>query len=116
MSRPPPPAFSFSTLELQRCSELAWTRPDVSGLWRAGGAQRTPLKQKMKTMSRSLQMLNVARLNVKALKNQPEVEQQEAPERPGRRCSERNKRREAPATRQCSTQHPLPVWKSPSVF
>lgn len=57
----------------------------------------------MKSMSRSLQMLNVARLNVKALKNQPEVEQQEAPERPGRRCSERNKRGEAHATRQCSS-------------
>ncbi|XP_028971149.2 treslin isoform X2 [Esox lucius] len=34
------------------------------------GAQRTPVRQKMKTMSRSLQMLNVARLNVKAQKNQ----------------------------------------------
>lgn len=55
-------------------------------------------------MSRSLQMLNVARLNVKALKNQCEVEQQEAPERPGRRCSDRNKRGEAHATRQCSSQ------------
>lgn len=53
-------------------------------------------------MSRSLQMLNVARLNVKALKNQEE--QQEAPERPGRRRSTRNKRREAHASRQCSSQ------------
>ncbi|XP_031688892.1 treslin isoform X2 [Oncorhynchus kisutch] len=34
------------------------------------GAQRTPVRQKMKTMSRSLQMLNVARLNVKAQKSQ----------------------------------------------
>ncbi|XP_053742200.1 treslin [Synchiropus splendidus] len=33
---------------------------------------RTPVKQKMKTMSRSLQMLNVARLNAKAQKNQLE--------------------------------------------
>ncbi|XP_056202912.1 treslin [Falco biarmicus] len=33
---------------------------------------RTPVRQKMKTMSRSLQMLNVARLNVKAQKFQPE--------------------------------------------
>ncbi|KAF3855182.1 hypothetical protein F7725_023237 [Dissostichus mawsoni] len=40
-----------------------------------GGAQRTPVKQKMKTMSRSLQMLNVARLNVKAQKDQAEEEQ-----------------------------------------
>lgn len=37
-------------------------------------AQCTPVKQKMKTMSRSLQMLNVARLNVKAQKNQSETE------------------------------------------
>ncbi|XP_068580099.1 treslin isoform X2 [Cebidichthys violaceus] len=60
------------------------------------GAQRTPVKQKMKTMSRSLQMLNVARLNVKAQKNQAEAEQLGAecrgPERPGkRRSSDRNK-------------------------
>lgn len=62
----------------------------------AGGAQRTPVKQKMKTMSRSLQMLNVARLNVKAQKNQAEAEQlgaeARAPDRTGkRRSSERNK-------------------------
>ncbi|KAI3371069.1 hypothetical protein L3Q82_023703, partial [Scortum barcoo] len=60
------------------------------------GAQRTPVKQKMKTMSRSLQMLNVARLNVKAQKNQADVEQQGAesrgPDRPGkRRSSDKNK-------------------------
>ncbi|XP_039989565.1 treslin [Xiphias gladius] len=60
------------------------------------GAQRTPVKQKMKTMSRSLQMLNVARLNVKAQKNQAEAEQLGAegrgPDRPGkRRSSDRNK-------------------------
>ncbi|NXG54830.1 TICRR protein, partial [Hemiprocne comata] len=36
------------------------------------GVPRTPVRQKMKTMSRSLQMLNVARLNVKAQKFQPE--------------------------------------------
>ncbi|NXS60023.1 TICRR protein, partial [Brachypteracias leptosomus] len=36
------------------------------------GVPRTPVRQKMKTMSRSLQMLNVARLNVKAQKNQPD--------------------------------------------
>lgn len=34
------------------------------------GTQRTPVRQKMKTMSRSLQMLNFARLNVKAQKTQ----------------------------------------------
>ncbi|XP_032378499.1 treslin isoform X1 [Etheostoma spectabile] len=60
------------------------------------GAQRTPVKQKMKTMSRSLQMLNVARLNVKAQKNQAEAEQLVAevrgPDRQGkRRSSDRNK-------------------------
>lgn len=38
----------------------------------AGGVPRTPVRQKMKTMSRSLQMLNVARLNVKAQKFQPD--------------------------------------------
>uniref|UniRef100_A0A3Q3KAE2 Treslin N-terminal domain-containing protein n=1 Tax=Monopterus albus TaxID=43700 RepID=A0A3Q3KAE2_MONAL len=38
---------------------------------------RTPVRQKMKTMSRSLQMLNVARLNVKAQKTQAETEQLE---------------------------------------
>ncbi|NXW00412.1 TICRR protein, partial [Fregetta grallaria] len=36
------------------------------------GFPRTPVRQKMKTMSRSLQMLNVARLNVKAQKFQPD--------------------------------------------
>ncbi|KFQ70959.1 Treslin, partial [Phaethon lepturus] len=36
------------------------------------GVPRTPVRQKMKTMSRSLQMLNVARLNVKAHKFQPD--------------------------------------------
>uniref|UniRef100_A0A8D0H736 Treslin n=1 Tax=Sphenodon punctatus TaxID=8508 RepID=A0A8D0H736_SPHPU len=36
------------------------------------GIPRTPVRQKMKTMSRSLQMLNVARLNVKAQKLQPD--------------------------------------------
>ncbi|POI30612.1 hypothetical protein CIB84_005637 [Bambusicola thoracicus] len=39
---------------------------------RRRGVPRTPVRQKMKTMSRSLQMLNVARLNVKAQKFQPD--------------------------------------------
>ncbi|XP_062276803.1 treslin [Scomber scombrus] len=60
------------------------------------GAQRTPVKQKMKTMSRSLQMLNVARLNVKAQKDQAEAEQLGAEvkgsDRQGKkRSSDRNK-------------------------
>ncbi|KAM3870121.1 treslin [Diretmus argenteus] len=38
------------------------------------GAQRTPVKQKIQTMSRSMQMLNVAWLNLKAQKNQAEAE------------------------------------------
>ncbi|XP_072421277.1 treslin isoform X1 [Chiloscyllium punctatum] len=33
---------------------------------------RTPVRQRMRSMSRSLQMLNVARLNLKAQKNQPD--------------------------------------------
>ncbi|KAJ8412970.1 hypothetical protein AAFF_G00105520, partial [Aldrovandia affinis] len=36
------------------------------------GAQCTPVRQKMRTMSRSLQMLNVARLNAKAQKSRTE--------------------------------------------
>uniref|UniRef100_A0A4W3I1G0 Treslin N-terminal domain-containing protein n=1 Tax=Callorhinchus milii TaxID=7868 RepID=A0A4W3I1G0_CALMI len=45
----------------------------LSELSGATGIPRTPLRQKMKSMSRSLQMLNVARLNVKAQKCQPEA-------------------------------------------
>ncbi|XP_029909145.1 treslin [Myripristis murdjan] len=64
------------------------------------GAQRTPVKQKMKTMSRSLQMLNVARLNVKAQKNQTDAEpsgtEGRGPDRQGkRRSSDRSKSRGA---------------------
>ncbi|KAM6972945.1 treslin [Aplochiton taeniatus] len=55
------------------------------------GAQRTPVRQKMKTMSRSLQMLNVARLNVKAKESQSEGDPQGAeatgPEKLGKRRS-----------------------------
>ncbi|XP_069078804.1 treslin isoform X2 [Pleurodeles waltl] len=40
------------------------------------GIPRTPVRQKMKTMSRSLQMLNVARLNVKAQKCQHDDQSQ----------------------------------------
>ncbi|XP_043981212.1 treslin isoform X2 [Gambusia affinis] len=58
----------------------------VSKKGKKRGAHRTPVKQKMKTMSRSLQMLNVARLNVKAQKSQSEAD------RAGkRRLSDRNK-------------------------
>lgn len=77
----------------------------ISHLWPTGGAQRTPVKQKMKTMSRSLQMLNVAWLNVKAQKNQAEqlgVEAR-APDRQGkRRSSDRNKPEGASTIRECA--------------
>ncbi|XP_024136869.1 treslin isoform X2 [Oryzias melastigma] len=57
-------------------SELYQASVDhVNKRGRKRGAHCTPVKQRMKTMSRSLQMLNVARLNVKALKNQAEEEQ-----------------------------------------
>lgn len=49
----------------------------------AGGAQRTPVRQKMKTMSRSLQMLNFARLNVKAQKSHTDPEAQAGGSRGG---------------------------------
>ncbi|KAI4902695.1 hypothetical protein NFI96_028969 [Prochilodus magdalenae] len=54
------------------------------------GTQRTPVRQKMKTMSRSLQMLNVARFNIKEQKNQAEVDLSstaKGSEKQGRRCS-----------------------------
>ncbi|MCI4381888.1 hypothetical protein PGIGA_G00257280 [Pangasianodon gigas] len=54
------------------------------------GTQRTPVRQKMKTMSRSLQMLNVARFNVKAQKSQTETDSSstaKGTEKRGKRCS-----------------------------
>ncbi|XP_036432110.1 LOW QUALITY PROTEIN: treslin [Colossoma macropomum] len=54
------------------------------------GAQRTPVRQKMKTMSRSLQMLNVARFNIKEQKSQAEVDLSstaKGTEKQNRRCS-----------------------------
>uniref|UniRef100_A0A3Q2Y229 Treslin N-terminal domain-containing protein n=1 Tax=Hippocampus comes TaxID=109280 RepID=A0A3Q2Y229_HIPCM len=61
-----------------------------------GGSQRTPMKQKMKSMSRSLQMLNVARLNAKAQKwradEEPAAPEGKGAERPAkRRPSDKNK-------------------------
>lgn len=55
-----------------------------------GGTQRTPVRQKIKTMSRSLQMLNVARFNVKAQKSQTETDSSstaKGTEKRGKRCS-----------------------------
>ncbi|XP_072326648.1 treslin isoform X3 [Scyliorhinus torazame] len=42
------------------------------GVKRRQSGPRTPIRQKMRSMSRSLQMVNVARLNLKAQKSQPE--------------------------------------------
>ncbi|XP_061750511.1 treslin isoform X2 [Nerophis ophidion] len=53
------------------------------------GTQRTPVKQKMKTMSRSLQMLNVARLNVKAQKSQTDAEPMGPEDKGAERLSKR---------------------------
>ncbi|XP_060770714.1 treslin isoform X2 [Neoarius graeffei] len=59
------------------------------------GTQRTPVRQKMKTMSRSLQMLNVARFNVKAQKSQTETDSSSTAKgtekRGKRRSSERSR-------------------------
>ncbi|XP_052399798.1 treslin [Carassius gibelio] len=54
------------------------------------GTQCTPVRQKMKTMCRSLQMLNFARLNVKAQKTQGDsssAASAKGAEKGGRRCS-----------------------------
>ncbi|XP_016093133.1 treslin-like isoform X2 [Sinocyclocheilus grahami] len=54
------------------------------------GTQCTPVRQKMKTMSRSLQMLNFARLNVKAQKTQGDSSSAgsaKGAEKRGKRCS-----------------------------
>uniref|UniRef100_A0A3Q4HDQ1 Treslin-like n=1 Tax=Neolamprologus brichardi TaxID=32507 RepID=A0A3Q4HDQ1_NEOBR len=60
---------------LSGLAEIYQSSQDSEKRGKKCGAHRTPVKQKMKTMSRSLQMLNVARLNVKAQKNQAESEQ-----------------------------------------
>ncbi|XP_076863493.1 treslin [Brachyhypopomus gauderio] len=51
------------------------------------GAQRTPVRQKMKTMSRSLQMLNFARFTVKAQKSQAETDSSSAARGPVKRSA-----------------------------
>ncbi|XP_012717946.2 treslin [Fundulus heteroclitus] len=68
------------------------SQESVSKRSKKRGAHRTPVKQKMKTMSRSLQMLNVARLNVKAQKTETAGSEGRAADRAGkRRLSDRNK-------------------------
>ncbi|KAL0967940.1 hypothetical protein UPYG_G00260130 [Umbra pygmaea] len=65
---------------------------DHNKMGKKRGAQRTPVRQKMKTMSRSLQMLNVARLNVKAQKDHA-GELEEGPGAEGSRGQERLEKR-----------------------
>ncbi|XP_064373315.1 treslin isoform X2 [Dromaius novaehollandiae] len=62
---------SLSEMYQRKSSEVAATAGPGNNKKRRG-VPRTPVRQKMKTMSRSLQMLNVARLNVKAQKFQPD--------------------------------------------
>ncbi|KFW92443.1 Treslin, partial [Phalacrocorax carbo] len=62
---------SLSELYQRKFSETSAAAGPGSNKKRRG-VPRTPVRQKMKTMSRSLQMLNVARLNVKAQKFQPD--------------------------------------------
>ncbi|XP_075431290.1 treslin isoform X2 [Ascaphus truei] len=71
---------STSDVEIGSCLSEFYQKKsnDESGIAGQGenrkkrGLPRTPVRQKMKTMPRSLQMLNVARLNVKAQKSHPE--------------------------------------------
>ncbi|XP_067161661.1 treslin isoform X2 [Apteryx mantelli] len=62
---------SLSEMYQRKSSEVSATAGPGNNKKRRG-LPRTPVRQKMKTMSRSLQMLNVARLNVKAQKFQPD--------------------------------------------
>ncbi|XP_027544424.1 treslin [Neopelma chrysocephalum] len=63
---------SLSDLYQRKFSETSATAGPGNNKKRCG-VPRTPVRQKMKSMSRSLQMLNVARLNVKAQKFQPDA-------------------------------------------
>ncbi|NWU25955.1 TICRR protein, partial [Dyaphorophyia castanea] len=63
---------SLSELYQRKFSETSAAAGPANNKKRRG-VPRTPVRQKMKTMSRSLQMLNVARLNVKAQKFQPDA-------------------------------------------
>ncbi|XP_043083123.1 treslin isoform X2 [Puntigrus tetrazona] len=71
------------------------------------GTQCTPVRQKMKTMSRSLQMLNFARLNVKAQKTQGDsgsAGSAKGAEKCGKKCSgDRNK----PGLFHCNSEEEL---------
>lgn len=66
------------------CRSSWFLRSGIDGLFLpwccvAGGVPRTPVRQKMNAMCRSLKMVNVARLNVKAQKLHPD----DSPEVPG---------------------------------
>ncbi|XP_061451899.1 treslin [Rhineura floridana] len=63
----------LSKLYQKKASDLSATSQQQDHRKRRG-VPRTPVRQKMKTMPRSLQMLNTARLNVKAQKFQPDGE------------------------------------------
>uniref|UniRef100_W5ND50 TOPBP1 interacting checkpoint and replication regulator n=1 Tax=Lepisosteus oculatus TaxID=7918 RepID=W5ND50_LEPOC len=84
---------STAELELMGClSELyqgETTEDSAKRKGSRGGAPPTPVRQKMKTMSRSLQMLNVAWLNVRAQQSQAEGPQasERGAAKPGKRRS-----------------------------
>ncbi|XP_030621135.1 treslin [Chanos chanos] len=56
--------------QLSELYQSCASEPSTSVRNKKRGTQRTPVRQKMKSMSRSLQMLNVARLNAMAQKTQ----------------------------------------------
>ncbi|NXS07797.1 TICRR protein, partial [Neodrepanis coruscans] len=76
---------SLSELYQRKLSETTAAGPGNNKKRR--GVPRTPVRQKMKTMSRSLQMLNVARLNVKAQKFQPDAVPPAVNEKPPQKLS-----------------------------
>ncbi|KAL8197593.1 UNVERIFIED_CONTAM: hypothetical protein K2H54_033837 [Gekko kuhli] len=66
-------SHSLSEFYQQKASKVSATARQQDHKKRHGAPQ-TPVRLKMKTMPRSLQMLNVARLNVRAQKLQPDEE------------------------------------------
>ncbi|XP_044135409.1 treslin isoform X2 [Bufo gargarizans] len=84
-----------SDQEVAHClSEIYQKKTDESGTTIQGENQKkrlppTPMRQKMKTMPRALQMLNAARLNSKAQKLQPEGAPVEKSSQAKRRSSEK---------------------------
>ncbi|XP_037000927.2 treslin [Artibeus jamaicensis] len=70
----------LSELYLRKAREES-AAPGREDRRRKRGGPRTPVRQKMKTMCRSLKMLNVARLNVKAQKLHPDASPEAAGEK-----------------------------------